>query len=300
MADEILWSSFSGDAGLTQSLNEFVHENLVDTVDLSAYCVDMGDFAGSGSSTKKTTTYTKNNSMAAAGSENASVANSAVTSGNFTLTVARQTIAFERADFAAILKGNVLEMQDLVDMIVQAAINRRTAMITALFSGFSTSKGTSSGTLTVDDVLEGYYALHIALNGGDIVTVLKPKGFTQFAEDMRSEGGSAQWQDATEAMLQTKPVGVLGTWRGITFVDTDRVTDDATDFAQGMFTNGAIYKGFASAQSQAGTIELPQGSSILVEALREARTAESAFVGHDYFGVTEGEDGRGIHLISGV
>ena len=197
MADEVTFAGFKADAGLDEILNRLIHEDLVDHAGLLMTATQISDLSGSGSDTIKTPAFQRNNAMVAAG-ENVAAVNQAVAKRSYTIAVARQTIAFEKSDFAGILGIAGVDLPRLVAMVVDAASFRRTDIIAALFPSFTTAKGTSGAVLTVDDIYEAQFALTIALNSAaGIVAALKPKQLTQIQDDLRNEGGAMQFLPAT-------------------------------------------------------------------------------------------------------
>jgi hypothetical protein len=300
MADEVTFAGFKADAGLDEILNRLVHEDLVDRADLMLTAMQVGDLNGTGSDTIKTPAFQRNNVMVAAG-ENVAAVNQAVAKRSYTIAVARQTIAFEKSDFAGILGIAGVDLPRLVQMVVDAASFRRTDILAALFPSFTTAKGTSGAPLGLDDLYDSQFALTIALNSASgLVAALKPKQLTEIQDDMRNEGGAVQFVAATAEMLRAKGQGLAGSWNGYDLHSVDSVTDDATDFSGAMYGPGALAYATASAQEAAGSIPIPVGSSIFVEAERTAREALSAVIGHDYFGAAIQENARGVELNSGI
>ena len=291
---------------IAASLNQFLHFNLADITDLRSTCSNKGTVNGSGSVASKVSGVTFGDAMAAANADEttAPTASSLVTTAA-TVTVARQVLRRDVTDLYSVA-GSAVSMQMLADNMSDAAKMRFTDMVCSLFTSLSQVAGASGATLTVDDISDGAAALRLEGNPGIINAVLNPKQFNEFLDDLRSEGGSAQWNPATEEMLASSGnYGYKGTWRNIQFWSVDSVASDGTDYIGAMYTSEcfAFMEGVPSEEVQAAATNsyisvTPEGSPIFVEFERKAAEGHTLIVGNYYVGVSELEDLRGVRIRS--
>jgi hypothetical protein len=301
----------TGDLHIAASLNQHLHHGLSDQTDLRGTITNMGDVSGKGSLASKIAGVTFDDAMAAANADEVtSPTATSLTTSAATVTVARQAIVREVTDLYGIA-GSAPGLKLLADSLAGSAKMRFTDMLCALFTSVASVVGVTGSTMSVDTFSDGLAQLEIEGNGGKIHAVLAPKAFTQFQDDLRSEGGSAQWQPATEAMLSNDPNGVgygyKGDWRGVSVWSVDSVTDDATDFASCMYQEQAFsyMEGVPNEETQAAApgsymALTPEGAPIFVEFERDAKKATTTVVGNYYVGVVEQEDLRAVRLRSGV
>jgi hypothetical protein len=305
MANEITYTGAGGNLRAAEILNAIVWENLRDMSDLRSLCVNLGDLGGSGSAKLETPTVTLNNAMAAANAnETTAAANTALTSGAFSMTIAGQIIAYEISDLFAITKGpGGFGMEMLASAVADSYILRFTDMVCEAAVTLTNGVGSTGVDLTVDDIYSAQFNLTRSLVSNEKSCVLYPTQLTDFQDSLRSEGGAVQWVDATAAMLEAKGVGFVGRWNGVDFYSSDSVNSIAAgaDSCGFMFGYGAF--GYAEGSPSAAlpgamAAVVPAGSPVYAEFDRTANPGLSAIIGHAYVGVGVSEDDRGCRIIT--
>jgi len=305
MANEVTYTGAGGNLRAAEILNAIVWENLRDLTDLRSICVNLGDLGGSGSSKLETPTVTLNNAMAAANvDETTAAANTALSSGAFSMTIAAQIISYEISDLMQITKGpGGLGIEMLAGAVADSYILRFTDMACESGAAFANSVGTTTVDLTVDDIYSAQFTLTQELVSNEKSCVLYPTQLTDFQDSLRSEGGAVQWVASTAEMLQSKGVGFVGRWNGIDFYSSDSVNTAAVGADSAGFMMGYGALGYAEGSPRAalsGAVQaaVPAGSPVYAEFSRTANPGLSAIVGHAYLAVGISEDNRGCSIIT--
>jgi hypothetical protein len=304
MANEFTWTAKKGDVGVAEIISREIHENLYDGTYVWSLATMRADLSGTGAQQVQLAKLTRGQAMAAANTnETTAIANTAVTSGNYTIAIAVQELAYAMTDLARVLQPGGWDVPLLVGMLLEAAQLRRNTLFCTLADSASTVKGTTGTVLDVDAVYEAQYAATIAnvpAAGGDLI--LKPKALTQFQESLRAEGGAIQYTPQMGALLATKGQGIAGTWNGMQVWSVPSVIDDSTDFSNMLHFAGATAyaEGDLSSLNGDGAVDVPAGSSVRVELDRTATTAISAVIGRDLCGFSEQEDARYVKILSAV
>lgn len=306
MANEITYTD-QGALFIAAALNQMLHENIVDRTDLLSTCKDFGSINGAGSQAYKVAKASFDDAMSAANADEVTaVANTDLSTGFATITVARQALRRTVSDLYSLAGGPRPGLERFAQDMADAAILRQTDMICALYGGLSESVG-SVGALTVDDIYDAQYQLIQARVPGPYVCVLSPKQLTEFMDGLRGEGGAVQFESATAAMLGAAGAGLAGTWHGIQFWSSDSVVNNSGQLEGAMYGEGCFgfargvpsdVVGLAGPGSFASVT--PNGSPIFVEFERKAGEAHTLVVGNLYFGISEIEDARGVLISTGA
>lgn len=309
MSAEITYTGH-GDFFVAAALNQLLWETIVDRSDLRSLCINMGSVAGTGSIASKVAKAAFDDAMGAANTdETTAVANVDLGTATISITVARQALKRYVTDPYALVGGPAPQIQRFADDMGAAASLRFTDMVCALFTNLATSKGTSGADLTVDDISDALYALIQNRAPGKPTAVLAPIQLTDFLESLRGEGGSSEFNPATEQMLSANAsnsgYGLHGSWRGIDFMSCDSVNTSGSDKVGALFVPGcyAYMEGIPAdvlAHAAPGSYSAlaPNGSPIFVEFERLAAEAATLCVGNYYVGVSELEDLRGVKLVT--
>jgi len=309
MANELTYTGH-GDLFVAAALNQLLYESIVDRSDFRALCRNYGSVAGSGSVASKIAKATWDDAMAAANTDEVTaVSNTDLGTGTVTITVARQALKRLITDPYVLVGGPRPGIEMFAQDMGRAASLRFTDMLCALFNNLSVAKGTSGADLTVDDISDAQYALIQARVGGQLSAVLAPIQLTDFLESLRGEGGSAEYNPATEAMLSSSPMslgyGLHGTWRGINFYSSDSVATSGGDKVGALFApdcygymEGIPAEVVALAGPGSFASVAPNGSPIFVEFERDSAAAHTIVVGNYYVGVSEIDDAKGVKLVT--
>jgi len=299
MANEITYSDLVSNGGaVSEVLSAMVVEQLYDPTDLRSVCQRM-DYNTIGS-TQMAITKDAIPGAFASTAEGSSVANTAYTTSEFTLSVSKYARAYELTDLVGI-SGSPIDLDRIVQNLTAGVSLTMTDLICALFGSLGTSSGTSGVNLSVDDIYDAQFKLNLAANTGPYTCVLAPVQMNDFRSSLRSETGAIQFEAASADMLATKGPGFQGTWNGIQFYQSDSVVTNGGNREGAMFADGCFAYTMAPVSLLQGHV--PQSSilvdagELLVELVRDGYGGQSAAVAHMYPGVAEREDGRGV-LIS--
>jgi len=278
------------------------HELLVNKVDLRSTVWSVPSTAGQASLARKIPQVSFDDVMAAPG-EVTAVAPTALGDASKTVTAARQALRYDPSD-EYLISGGPVGVEDLGKGLYYGYIRRAAALIGDIVDGFTATSSSSGNVLTVDLVMGAIIAYEQNDNVDSNPTLLlSPKQFTDFQSSLRGEGGSAQYQAATEAMQSVKPQGFKGTWRGMQIITSASVKNDGTD------DFGALYsmKAVALLELSVGALRavIPSnefmniaqaGDVMFVEKQRDADKALTELVGNAYMGVALNEDELGVTI----
>jgi len=305
MAGEILYSGL-GDLRLAETLSTQFMLLLADRNWLGNHPAlwDAGDISGTGSTVVKIPQIGLDGYDAAAASsgETGNSANVALTDASITVTVARQTLARETSGLAQITDPGFLTSPTWVNDAFGAMNARMTNMVTALMSGFASSVGSTGVNLSVANFLaaKATLAANNALDSTPLAILASVQMADLMAELATTSGGAVQFLQATADLVQARGIGFQGQFLGVDLFSSNRVqtANSGADYAGGMFTRGAIVTAFGTPHVEDATQQVAIGGRILFERDRTARTDLTAYVSHFYYGVAEGQDLRGVAIIT--
>lgn len=305
MANEILYSGL-GDLRLAETLSTQFMLLLADRNWLGNHPAlwDAGDISGTGSTVVKIPQIGLDGYDAAAASsgENGNSANVALTDASITVTVARQTLARETSGLAQITDPGFLTSPTWANDAFGAMNARMTNMITALMSGFSSSVGATGVNFSLANLLaaKGTLAANNALDSTPLTILSSVQMHDLMTEIATTSGGAAQFAQASQELIAARGIGFQGSYLALDFFSSNRVptANSGADYAGGMFTRGAIVTAFGTPYVEDPTQQVAIGGRILFERDRTARTDLTAYVSHFYYGVAEGQDLRGVAIIT--
>lgn len=304
MANEVTTSA-NADLLLAATLHQELQLLLADRQYLwgSPFLRYVGDVGGSGSAVRKVSYAGLNGTdEMAAVAEGSSVSNTALTDATVSPTVGRQALQRQITDLHHIVDSFGLHPGLLAQDMVSAAYARFTSMVTALSSGFSSSVGTSGNDMTVDDFIDAQITLMLANNVGGSAAMLHGRQKGDLVNSLRAEGGALQFAAATQAQIANMGPGYNGNFLGTDIFVLNRVptANAGADRSGMMITNGAIVwaDGSPKPVQGAGGMVMPAGTKIFVEFERDASGGLTKIVGNYYVGVAEGEDARGVAIIT--
>ncbi len=296
MANEIVTGNLVTNGGLVaEILGAMIHEQLYDTADLRAVCTRVPWTAGG--ATSMAVTSVPGSSAFTAAAETVAIANSAYTTDEYTLTVARYGQQFEITDLVPVA-GSPIDLDVLVRNLMGGVSVTISNLIAALFGSLGSSVGTSGVDCSVDDLYDAQFTLGLANAAGPYTCVLHGQQMNDFRNSLRGESGAMQFNPATVEALQTRGPGYQGSWNGIDFWQSAQVALSGGNRQGAMFADGCFAYTEAPVALLQGHIPadrvLVNAGEILVELIRAASLGETAALAHYYPAVAEVEDSRGV------
>jgi hypothetical protein len=303
MANEVTYTGQGDNLRAAEVFNSLIWDLVYDRTDLRQLCVKLGDLGGSGSAKLETPQVDWNLPMAAANVDEVTAAgNTAITDSALSLTVAQQIIAFEISDLMSVTGGaGNLDLARLAEAVSNSYSLRFTDQVCAVIDGFSSTVGTTTVDMTVDDFYAAMFTLEQAVVSGPYAAVLYPTQFTDLQESLRSEGGALQFHAPTAELLAIKGPGFAGSFLGVDIWKSDSVvaSGGGGDSEGAMFGVGAVVYAEASASgSLPGSIAAPAMSPVYAEFERVADPGLCRVIGHAFNAVAIGEDARGVSIIT--
>lgn len=306
MANEILFSTLSGNARVSAVLHQTILEKLTDKASLvnHPYILNFGALNGSGSSALQVPVVGLGgyNAMAAV-ADGSAATNTAITSTAATITIARQALVRQISDLAQLTANGPMNVtvEALAEDMVGAFNKRVTAMLCGLSSGFSTSVGTSGANMSVATFYDAIFALQLTANDS-FMAIMHPQQINDLISSLRSETGPGQYLAATGEQVQAKGPGYRGNLFGVELFGSTQVptANAGADYLGYMFSKGAVgyATGSAAPVRGAADVVLPAGTPIVVEVSRSPEAGLSTITGSAFVGVAELDDARGVGLLS--
>ena len=305
MANEVYFSGLSGNARLAAILNQAVIQKLTDTASLVNHpsILQLRAMNGSGSTVVQVPVVSWGSDSMAAVAENASVSNTALTTTNANITIARQALRRQVSDLAQLTATGIpldVTVDNLAADMVAAYLKRASTMICALSSSFSTFVGSTGVDLSVTTFYSGMFALQLQSNNGPFTAILHPQQLNDLMSSLRSETGPGQYIAANQEMLLAKGQGFAGTLYGVdvfksSFVPT---ANSGADYFGMMIAPGAIGLATGTAAPVMGSETVVPQSPIVVEFERDASNGSTIIVGSAFVGVGEIDDAKGVGILS--
>lgn len=312
MANEVTNASFVTNGGRTaEVLAGIVQEALYDPTDVRATALFV-PWLAAGSATLEALVDAAPGPAAADSSEIASGAsNSAYTTAGKQITVAGYTRQYQISDLFGVTAGAGQVDASRIAMKLERALSLTlTDLITALYSGFANSVGTSGVNLSTSDM---YSAMYQLINSNvpfgptsPVFAVLHPQQFVDFMSSLRGETGSDALQADTASQLRFSGPGYKGAWKGVQIFTSDSVAtaNAGADRCGAMYGLGAIGYTLGDVRPLVG-LHIPAEDALMVtpEMIIERRRAAvsdplSTLVAHMFPGVVELEDLRGVGIIT--
>lgn len=281
-------------------------ELLYDPTDLRATLHEVPFSPNLGSTGVKMGLYQGDDAMAST-ADTSSVANTALGTGSVTLTVARQSLAYELTSLSALSVRDPSFIARLAALCVRGYVLRLTDMVVATHSGFTanTAVGVSGVDLTVDNVYSAMFALQLANVPGPWFASIHHQQYNDFQQSLRGELGAVQFRTDTQGVLRIGSPGFKGSWNNIEFISSDSVPTANG----GADRDGLVYgvraicytvappatQDSMAAASMAARVE---GNAVFLELDRTARAAMTAIISHSWVAVSEMEDARGVRIVT--
>ena len=234
--------------------------------------------------------------------DGSTVANTALTDGAATITVARYSKSYEASDLARLSdpSNGRINVQSFAADAVQSQANTLTSLVCNVTDDFTSFVGTSGSDLSVTNFLAAIQTLEVAKVSGPYLCILHP----QQIGDLRSSiaaatSGTIQWLPASQEQIQVLGGGYRGQWMGVDIFSSSYVpTKNAgADYGGGMFGRGAVVWADSTVETDY-VDQLIVGNKVLFERDRTAKAGLTAYVSHAYMGVSKGIDSAGVSIIT--
>ena len=230
--------------------------------------------------------------------EIATIANTALTSSEFTCTPTRHGLAHALSDTVSMKNvDGALNPVRLAQSIAGGVGTTFTSLACDLFDAWS-SVGSTGVAFSLATVRAGQAALRAAAVPGPYMMVISPQQLSSFITDLDTRGAHIQWNPATPEMAALRGPGFQGTWDNIEVFTSTRVNESSGDYSGGMWGRGAI--GFKEEVNLpgAGADVMVNVGPLLIEIDRQARESTSGLVGSYRLGLASIEAARGRRLLS--
>jgi hypothetical protein len=306
MANEVYFSGLSGNARLAAILNQAVVVKLTDTASLVNHpsILQLRSMNGSGSTVVQVPVVSWGANAMTAVAENASVSNTALTTTNVNVTIARQALRRQVSDLAQLTATGIpldVTIDSLATDMVSSYAKRVTAMLGDLASGFSTSVGSTGVDLSVSTFYSAIFGLQLNSADGIFTAVLHPVQVNDLISSLRSEVGPGQYLATSQDQVQAKGPGYRGNLFGVDVFSSANGINTANAGADRigmMIAPGAIAVATATAAPIIGSETIIPQSPIVVEFERDASNGSTIIVGSAFVGVAEIDDLKGIGILS--
>lgn len=305
MANEIVLSDLVTNGGaLSEYLAAETHQVLYDPTGLRALCAYKPYDPMGASATMSTTKLPAPGAAAAASSEiSGGFSNSAYTTSEFQLTVARYGRLIQNTDLMNLVSGARVNVDTLLANLTEAFELTYTDLIAALFPNLANVVGTAGDQMDSDTIFDGMFQLNLSnVMPGTTAAVLHNRQINQLKTSLRGETGAMQWQDPTAQMLSQNGPGFVGRWAGVDFWQSDSVTTVSSNHIGAMFDRNC----FAWTVGPVGNVvrHINAGDIVLatpewfVERIRNAPDGMNSYLLNFYPAAAEAEDLRGVRLRS--
>jgi hypothetical protein len=229
------------------------------------------------------------------------MSNSALTTAEATVTLARWGMNWALSDMVRIVEGRgILDLGRLAQSLVRGANMTMVKGIVDLVDGASAGVSATGAKLTWAHVQQAAAQLTVAKVPAPYISVLHPVQFEHVREDLVALGGAVQWSPGAQAALSAwRGVGYQGSYNGIDFFTSSEVDTSAGDYKGGMFGFGFVgYQTGSAPSGNDGANEILRAGPIRVEMHREATAAYSKIVANMFAGFGELNDSCGRYLLS--
>jgi hypothetical protein len=279
---------------------------LTDTASLVNHpsILQLRSMNGSGSTVVQVPVVSWGANAMTAVAENASVSNTALTTTNVNVTIARQALRRQVSDLAQLTATGIpldVTIDNLAADMVAAYNKRVTAMLGDLAAGFSTSVGSTGVDLSVSTFYSAIFGLQLNSADGIFTAVLHPVQVNDLISSLRSEVGPGQYLATSQDQVQAKGPGFRGNLFGVDVFSSANGINTANSGADRlgmMIAPGAIAVATATAAPIIGSETIIPQSPIVVEFERDASNGSTIIVGSAFVGVAEIDDLKGIGILS--
>lgn len=306
MANETSYAALLAAGGaVARILSTRLHQNLYDPTSIRRL-FSFVPFVGGASATQNITKVTRGYVASAATNETTGGGSRQVLStGNYDLTVARYYAKMAPTDLLHIV-GGPLDVDYLLGVLTETLDLTLTDMLTDAFQNIAGSVGTSGVNLTTDDWYDAIFYLNLQNNPRELAAVLHNQQVNDLVESVRGETGASVHRPDTQAILEAKGVGYVGTWAGVDIYQSDSVELDggSANRVGAMFSEGVIAYQLAPVSRMLDGMMinaadiLAATEEMFVERDRDADNGVSDMLVNFYPAVAEQEDLRGVRIVT--
>lgn len=250
--------------------------------------------------------------FAAASSETSSgISNSAYTTSNYSLTIAKYMRKYQMSDLFGVT-GGIIDPRAVANKLLVGEGLTYTDLLSALYPSITQNVTDSGADLTIDDVFSAMFTLNAAnvANGPgmELILDLSPVHFNNFQTSLRSETGAVQFRADTQEMLMAKSLGYKGNWNGISIYQSDSKSsaNSNADAVSCLFTRGAFKYTAGDASRMAAADMIAPGNLLLstprvvLELERDATNGLSSVIGHMFPAVAIANATKAVKLVFGI
>ena len=307
MAGSLNYSNlYAGGVGVrlaSMIMNE-VNTLLADPTNLAMYegISNLGSIDGMGSDTLSARYVDMGfGDVFGATADGVEVAASDITPSRVNIAVARYALRYDLTSLAQLSGfGGDLDPFAIAQLMLQSATATMSQLIATEFQNITATVGTPSVDLSVDDILDAIFDLESDSNDS-FSCILHSVQFADFRQSLRSESNNALgFNEATYEMMKAKAAGYAGSWGGVEFYKSNRVTESGGDKVGAMLGSNAIGFLLGSAQNTQlsdGRIAVA-GTPAIVEFNRNASFDRTEIVGNMYAGVATLEQTRAVKIVT--
>ena len=230
----------------------------------------------------------------AATAEGTETPESALTTEKVTATLDMVSINVPLYDEAEISNADSLG-DNIGELVGNALAAKADNLLCAAFDNFSTSKGTSTVAITVDNLFEAVESIKSAGGMGQISAVLHPKqvwganGISNNLVTTNQFGGVLAAQDAMASS------GEVGRLAGVDLFHTRELSESSSAVKAGVFTKQALGFGYGF-MAQKGVSVVSPDKMFRIERDRFGTYHRDNVVGAMFAGTAEIVDGYGVEL----
>jgi hypothetical protein len=304
MANEVSYATILSNGGrVAKILANYLHTKLYDPVGLRTL-MQYVPAPGMGSTVTNVTTLTRGSVMAAASTEiSGGASNTALTSGNYDLTVARYLLKIQATDLFQMTGPNGgLNVGTVLSILAESLDLTITDLCVAAFANVAGNVGTSGADLTVSDFYDAIYYLNLQNNSAEgLAAVLHNVQVNDLMDSVRAEVGPAAWRTDFQGLLTAGGTGFRAQFAGVGIYQSDSCASVNTnaDRRGCMFAPGAF--AYQLGRIDLGLMVNPadivvQTPEMFVERDRDAGNAMTSFIVNSYPAVSEQEDLRAVRI----
>jgi len=218
---------------------------------------------------------------------------SALTTEKATATLDMYSVNVPIYDEAELSNADALT-DNIGELVGNSLAAKADSLLCSAFDNFSTSKGTSTVAVTVDNLWDCVESLKSNGAPGQINAVLHPKqvyGTNGISNDLVT---SNQFGGVLTAQDQFASSGMIGSLAGINFHVTRELSESSNAVKAGVFVPRALGFGWARMMPKDGVVS-PDGL-FRIEDARFGTYIRSNIVGAGFWGTAEIVDGYGVEL----
>jgi hypothetical protein len=234
--------------------------------------------------------------------DGSAVANTALTDGSATVTIARYSKSYEPTDLALLTDPSTGFLRP--DVFALDAIASQATTLSSLVANvtddFTATVGSTGVDLTIANFLAAIATLEVAKVVPPYLAILHPVQIGDLRSALSTVGGAIQWMPASAEQMAMLGNGYRGKFMGVDIFASSYVPtkNSGADRGGAMFGRGAVVWADAAPPPAGDSNQLVIGDALLFERSRTAKSGLTAYVSHAYMGVSLGIDAAGVSIIT--